>query len=362
MAEIYETPGPASATPQAATRGAAHSTSASTTTFWWEAEGTYYLGLDGEKRPIESSPPTPAIARVRDRPAGARRSRRRRGSWPTTCGRGGASARCRPTTRPTTRSATTRARSGRTTTRSSPVGSGATASYRSRDRRPGDLRRRRALRRDPPPGAVRGPDPPARQRSRSSTSRRTCPRPGRPARSSGLSRAVRDPGDHGRAGSRLYVDPALPDWLPRPHDQQPPGRRRRAVAARSRTARSRSCRTRARSRSSTDDPPRTRWAAGGRPEEEGRSAVRRPDGRRSERSALDSAAGDAADEVPLEAEEHDDRDDHRDEGRGREELPAATERRREVGQHHRQRMVLRARARGRPAPPAGRSRPTGTGR
>ena len=21
--------------------------------FWWEAEGTYYLGLDGEKRPIE---------------------------------------------------------------------------------------------------------------------------------------------------------------------------------------------------------------------------------------------------------------------------------------------------------------------
>ena len=30
--------------------------------FWWEAEGTYYLGLDGEKRPSAASPRTPATA------------------------------------------------------------------------------------------------------------------------------------------------------------------------------------------------------------------------------------------------------------------------------------------------------------
>ncbi len=40
--------------------------------FWWEAEGTYYLGLDGQKRPIEtvaSNPAPPSVGRRHRPPA-----------------------------------------------------------------------------------------------------------------------------------------------------------------------------------------------------------------------------------------------------------------------------------------------------
>ena len=57
----------------------------------------------------------------RDRARRARGGRRARRSWIRRCGRAGACARCRPTTRPTGRSRTTTAPSGRTTTRSSPT-------------------------------------------------------------------------------------------------------------------------------------------------------------------------------------------------------------------------------------------------
>ena len=104
--------------------------------FWWEAEGTYYLGLDGAEaadphRRLERGPP----AAVRDRAA-----RPRRAGWSSGCcaddmwsGWGIRTLSVRPPVR-TTRSATTRARSGRTTTRSSRAASGATAS-RPRRRR-----------------------------------------------------------------------------------------------------------------------------------------------------------------------------------------------------------------------------------
>ena len=86
--------------------------------FWWEDEGTYYLGLDGAKQPIRSvasnaGPPAP----VGDRAARARRPGRR-----AAAGRGHVVGLGHPdavvgSRRRTTRSATTPAASGRTTTR-----------------------------------------------------------------------------------------------------------------------------------------------------------------------------------------------------------------------------------------------------
>ena len=86
--------------------------------FWWENEGTYYLGLDGQKRPIEvlGGFERRALPRQRHRPGGSRRPRRR-----TVDGRRhvvgvGRSGRCPRTTSRTTRSAITPGPSGRTTT------------------------------------------------------------------------------------------------------------------------------------------------------------------------------------------------------------------------------------------------------
>ena len=58
-----------------------------------------------------------ALPGQRDRPAGSGGPGRRAPDGRTTCGPAGGSGRCRRTTPRTTRSATTRARSGRTTTR-----------------------------------------------------------------------------------------------------------------------------------------------------------------------------------------------------------------------------------------------------
>lgn len=85
--------------------------------FWWESEGTYYLGLDGQKRPIESVAsnaghclasgivPPDRAARVVERLMAP-------DMWS-----GWGIRRFRPTMPRTTRSATTPARSGPTTMR-----------------------------------------------------------------------------------------------------------------------------------------------------------------------------------------------------------------------------------------------------
>ena len=143
-------------------------------------------------------PRTPATSSSRGscRPSGPARVVERLHAR-TTCGRAGGSGRCRRTMWRTTRSATTRGRSGRTTTRSSPAGSGATASPRRRRRsrkglfdaaeRLGAVPPARAVRRPAPArGVVPGPVPRAR----------TSPRRGPRARSSGSSRSSR--GIHAR--------------------------------------------------------------------------------------------------------------------------------------------------------------------
>ena len=79
-------------------------------------------------------------------------------------------------------------------------------------------------------------------------------------------------------------------------------------------------------------------------------------------SALHGAARDAADEVALQPEEHGQRQRHRDEGRGSQELPAAAERVDEVRDRRRSTAGSAGSSRGRPGRPAGRSRRTGTGR
>ena len=81
-------------------------------------------------------------------------------------------------------------------------------------------------------------------------------------------------------------------------------------------------------------------------------------------SALHGAAGDAADEVPLQAEEDDERQRHRDERRGHQEVPArhrASWTRLATSDGQRQ-VLPRSTRRGRSGRPAGRSRRTGTGR
>ena len=98
--------------------------------FWIDERGGYYaIGLDGDKRPIDSL--TSNIGQLLwsgHRARGARRDRRRAAHVRSRCSRAGACGRCRPTTPASTRSATTGARSGRTTTRSSPSASRGTAS------------------------------------------------------------------------------------------------------------------------------------------------------------------------------------------------------------------------------------------
>ena len=169
----------------------------------------------GEKRRSRPSPRMPGTAwpAASCRPTG--RPGSSSGCWPPTCGRAGGSGRCRRTIAPTTRSATTpgtvwphdnamiaggfrryghdaEAAASRTGSSTPPSGSG---------QPPAGAVRRPAARRRPLPGPV----PRAR----------TCRRPGRPARSSGSIAVLC--GIHAttdRRGSRLYVDPALPDWLP----------------------------------------------------------------------------------------------------------------------------------------------------
>ena len=97
--------------------------------------GTYALALDGRKRPGRRH-------LLERRPRTVERHVRRRNApraWPrcspaAPCGRAGASAPCRPRWRATTRSATTWARSGRTTTASAPPVSHATGCSRSHAR------------------------------------------------------------------------------------------------------------------------------------------------------------------------------------------------------------------------------------
>ena len=77
--------------------------------------------------------------------------------------------------------------------------------------------------------------------------------------------------------------------------------------------------------------------------------------------SLDAAGEQAAHEVALQAEEDDHRHDDRDERAGREQVPALPRVPDELGQPHRERRDVGCRRR-RPARPAGRSRPRGTGR
>ncbi|NNH53131.1 methylated-DNA--[protein]-cysteine S-methyltransferase [Promicromonospora citrea] len=58
-------------------------------------------------------------------------------------------------------------------------------------------------------------------------------------------------------------------------------------------------------------------------------------------SALDRACQEAADEVPLQRQEHDERDDHRDERTGRQHVPVTTARTRELRDTHRERERVR---------------------
>ena len=86
--------------------------------FWWEARG--HLLPRARRRRSDRSSPSPRTPATASRAGSSRPSGPRgwsSGSWPTTCGPAGGSGRSRRTTSRTTRSATTRARSGRTTTR-----------------------------------------------------------------------------------------------------------------------------------------------------------------------------------------------------------------------------------------------------
>ena len=152
--------------------------------FWWEAEGTYYLGLDGQKRPIR----TVASNAGHLLQSGSCRPSAPGGSWSgccaTTCGRGGGSGPCRRTTclQPVL----------------VPHRDGLAARQRDDRRRVPALRLRgrggagRARRCSTPPRGSPAPAcpscsracPATRRRSRSSTWARTCPRRGRRARSS----------------------------------------------------------------------------------------------------------------------------------------------------------------------------------
>ena len=160
--------------------------------FWWEEEGTYYLGLDGDKRPIESVASNPGQLlwqRVVD-PARARVSCD--ASSPTTCGAAGASARSPASTSPTTRSRISSDRCGRTTTRSSRRAAAPTDSTSRRRRSP---RRSSTRRRCSPTNAPQSSSRDSQGMpvgSRSSTSARTSRRPGPRGRSSTSSRRSSD--------------------------------------------------------------------------------------------------------------------------------------------------------------------------
>ena len=92
--------------------------------FWSEERGGYYVvGLDGDKQPIDSL--TSNLGHLLWSgivPGGARAHDRAATSYPRICSAVGVCARSRRRISATTRSATTPARSGRTTTRSSPSG------------------------------------------------------------------------------------------------------------------------------------------------------------------------------------------------------------------------------------------------
>ena len=178
--------------------------------------GTYYLGLNGRKEPIRSvASNAGSPAPVRDRAAGASRAGRPSTDGAATCGRAGASGRCRRTTRTTTRSHTTRARSGRTTTPRSPAGSGATGSGRGGAGGQGHLRRGRAVCRaracPSSSPACRG----SRLASRCQYLGANVPQAwaaGSVFRFVAILCGLHATTD--AEGSRLYVNPALPDWMP----------------------------------------------------------------------------------------------------------------------------------------------------
>ena len=157
--------------------------------FWVEERGGFYaLALDGKKRPrrlalLEHGPP----ALERHRAPGARSARSSTSSSRRSSGRAGGSARWRATRPRTTRSATTTARSGRTTRRSPPGASRGTATS-------AEARRHRARARSRRPrtstGRCRRCSPATRATRRRSRSRIRPPRarrPGRPARRSSSS-------------------------------------------------------------------------------------------------------------------------------------------------------------------------------
>ena len=213
---IYDAPRPRRRTPPACGARPARLYERVNERFWWEAEGTYYLGLDGAKRPIESVASNPGHLLMSgivpaDR---AKRVVERLMARRHVVGLGHPDAVVRPR-RATTRSATTRARSGRTTTRSSPAGFAHYGFHAEAARVARGIFD--AATGSRPTGCPScSPACPARTAaSRSSTSARTSPRPGRPGAIIRLHRDPgRDPRPLGRGGSRLYVNPTLPDWLP----------------------------------------------------------------------------------------------------------------------------------------------------
>ena len=163
-------------------------TSAFNDAFWWEAEGTYYLGLDGDKRPIESR-------RLQRRPPAWRRASCRwsgpsgvveRLMAPTTCGRAGASGRCRPTT---SRYNPFSYHTGSVWPHDNAIDRRRLPALRLRRRgrpgRPRHVRRDRAVPGQPAARAVRRPAPRGGQLPGPVPRRQRARRRGRPARSSG---------------------------------------------------------------------------------------------------------------------------------------------------------------------------------
>ena len=105
--------------------------------------------------------------------------------------------------------------SGPTTTRSSPAASGATASTRRRRGSRAACSTRPSASRPPPARAVRRPATRRRRASRSSTSGANVPQAwaaGAVFRLIAILAGIHATTD--ASGSRIYVNPALPDWLP----------------------------------------------------------------------------------------------------------------------------------------------------
>ena len=187
-----------------------------------------------------------------------------------------------------------------------------------------------------PGRATADPRGPVRRARRADRAGRRDRGPAAPGRWRPRATTARPPSSSGRVSRRSW---------PRPSDRLAAVRARlvdEGFLAKAPAARRRGCPgQRGRARPTRSTGCATAWLAtersrGGRG---GGGSTRPPRDDGCGPSALHGTAGDAAHEVALERQEHDDRDDHRDERRGREELPTATERGGQVGQHDRQRVV-----------------------